>query len=177
MRVCAFTKDGSAPPGCPKEGLRLYTLEAVEVAEGVEIRRLRKGDFWNLVFQIFMDEPCDVVCIDGGHSVALVLASLLRRDKACAKVENVKFSLVGAWSVLQLDEPLRTIALYVLSKGEIGVSPKELVHELWERIGLERESPSSYKLAWNYLKELEKKGIVRRVLRGRYTAREELLRC
>ena len=178
MRVCTFSKDGSLPSECPTDHARLYVLEDVE-AEGPQVRKLKRGNFWSLVFQILLDEPCDVICVKDEASLPLIAAAMLRMDKACVKIPSLgtEFSLVGTWMIFQLTEPLRTVAVYVLSKGEEGVSPKEIVVELHDILGLKKESSSSYKLAWNYLKELEKKGIVRRVARGKYVAREEVLRC
>ena len=178
MRVCTFSKDGSLPPECPTERARLYVLEDVE-AEGPQVRKLKRGNFWSLVFQILLDEPCDLICVKDETSLPLVTAAMLRMDKACVKIPSleIEFNLTATWMIFQLTEPLRTVAIYVLSKGDEGVSPKEIVVELHNVLGLKKDSPGSYKLAWNYLKELEKKGIVRRVARGKYVAREEVLRC
>ncbi len=187
MRCCTFAKGDVE--GCLRLGgadeLVVYTFkgESVVLPEldvRIKIRRLeRSSNLWDLVYQIYFDEPCDVVCVtEDVYSAVLMFVSLLRRDRACAIFprEGVKVNLTGAWMLLQLDNPLRVIALYALKRGLEGISPKEVVSELWDKLGLEK-GLSAHKLAWNYLKELEKKGILERVSRGRYVVRKELLEC
>jgi len=162
VRACASLESREAP--CLEGELKVYDLR----------KELKEG-FWRAALKVYFDEPCEALCLGGGPtSIVLFAASMLRRDEACVLLEGQRFNLKGLWTIMQLNEPLRTVALYVVARGE--ASPKDVVEEIGERIGLTK-SQKSLKLAWSYLNELEKKGIVVKVSRGRYSPREELFWC